>query len=200
MIIFIHGSRGALLYILLFFILYYGLKKHSYTRMSVIFLGTSSIIAAFVLININRILRFLSIKGIYIRNIDFLTNGNFLDENGRTRIYLEYLQLVFKDWPITFRIVDMKNYDTNYPHNIFIEILYNYGYFLGFVLITLFLVVLIKKFFSSKGVDLKILVAMLSAGFFPLLTSFTYFEWPLFWAFIGYLFKNVRCFERHKSA
>lgn len=202
MIIFIHGSRGGLLYIVLFFILYFGLKKHNYLKMSkvaVIFLGIASIIIAFAVLNINTILKQLSSKGIYIRNIDFLASGQFLSENGRTKIYLEYMQLVLENAPITLRIVDLKNHDTNYPHNIFIEVLYNYGYFLGLLIIAIFLIVLVKRLLSSKEIELKIVMVLLSAGFFPLLTSFTYFEWPIFWAFIGCLSKNVRCFRRQKS-
>ncbi len=98
---------------------------------------------------------------------------------------------IFDSFPIRFRIVDALNNGTNYPHNIFIEVLYNYGYLLGGLFIVLFMSAVIKRAFRAKGNDFDLFVILVGAGFFPLLTSFTYFEWPIFWALLGYLGRNI---------
>lgn len=194
-IIFIHGSRGAILYILMFVLIYFGIKSIKNVKILkkiILFLPVLLVFGISIVSNLSYFASVMTSKEIYIRNLDFLNKGKFLNDNGRYAIQSEYLELICNSFPIRFRIVDLYNNATNYPHNIIVEILYNYGYLLGGVILMFLFYLLFRCMFRLKKEQYDLLMILMCSGFFPLLTSFTYFEWPLFWGFLGYLISHYR--------
>lgn len=194
-IIFSHGSRGSLLVLFIFIIFCILLKKRvrlKLTKAKIIISAVIVFAGGIVILNLGQLLKYIENKEFSIRNLRFLMGGNFLDANGRFSIQLDYLQKMFLNSPVRFAPVDLQNYGTFYPHNIFLEIVWDYGYLLGPLLIILFISVFIKRISYIRGNEFKIVMALFGAGFLPLLFSFTYTEWPLFWALIGYLCKYIK--------
>jgi hypothetical protein len=179
------------MFVLLYFFVK-GLKDIKIRRKIIQFIPFVLVIIISIVANISYFSSILVNNGIYIRNLDFLNQGKFLKDNGRYAIQSEYLELICNSFPIRFRVVDLYNNGTNYPHNIFIEILYNYGYLLGgFILLFLFYS-LFCCMIKLKKEQYDLLMILMCSGLFPLLTSFTYFEWPLFWGFLGYLISHYK--------
>ena len=145
-----------------------------------------------ILTNLSYYSSLMTSNGIYIRNIDFLSKGKFFSYKERYIIQSEYLELICNSFPIRFRIVDLYNNGTHYPHNVFIEILYNYGYLLGGFLLLFLFYSLLQCMIKLRREQYDFLMILLCSGLFPLLTSFTYFEWPLFWGLLGYLISHYK--------
>ena len=99
---------------------------------------------------------------------------------------------MFLNSPVRFILVDLQNNGTFYPHNIFLEVMWDYGYLLGSLLIIFFVTIFIKRILLCRDSEFKIMMVLFGAGFLPLLFSFTYTEWPLFWALTGYLCKFIK--------
>lgn len=194
-IIFIHGSRGGILDIFMFILLYYlikGLKDVKIRRKILLIIPIVFVIVISIVTNLSYFSSILINNGIYIRNLEFLKQGKFLNDSGRYAIQSEYLELICNSFPIRFRVVDLYNNGTSYPHNIFIEILYNYGYFLGGIILLFLFYSLFRCLIKLRNERYDLLMILMCSGLFPLLTSFTYFEWPLFWGFLGYLISHYR--------
>ena len=80
----------------------------------------------------------------------------------------------------------------NYPHNIFLEILLQFGIVVGTVILVGLACLIWKSF--SKGTELErsYLCIMLMLGVMPLLVSGTYLEWDYFWATLGVCIAIIR--------
>lgn len=194
-IVFSHGSRGSLLVVFTFTILYWIVQKRSYPKITMAKIFTFLIIVfvcGLVVLNVENLLNYIEKKQFSIRNLKFLIEGNFLDTNGRFSIQLNYLRKIFLNSPVRFILVDLQNYSTFYPHNIFLEIIWDFGYLLGPLLIILFTSIFIRRVSYSRDSEFKIVMVLFGAGFLPLLFSFTFTEWPLFWALTGYLCKYIK--------
>ena len=194
-IIFSHGSRGSLLVVFIFAILYNLFQKRNkpkITKAKIFAFHAAFLGSVLILLNFENILKYIENKEFSIRNLKFLIEGNFLDTNGRFSIQADYLQKMFLNSPVRFILVDLQNNGTFYPHNIFLEVMWDYGYLLGSLLIIFFVTIFIKRILLCRDSEFKIMMVLFGAGFLPLLFSFTYTEWPLFWALTGYLCKFIK--------
>lgn len=204
LIMFIHGSRGAVVSVLLMIVVYHffrAINDFKYMKKFILTMSFLGGVLSVLLANISELIDWCFGNGIYIRNLNFIYAGGFTDDNGRYDIQAEYLELIFNSSPIRFVSVDLYNNGTNYPHNVFVEILYNYGYLLGGVLIIVLLMSLTRAMIKLKNEEYNFLMVLMCSGFFPLFTSFTYFEWPLFWGLIGYLLsQNIRRYKKAESS
>lgn len=190
-IIFVHGSRGGLLYsvslvVVAVFINSKSVKQRVFKIIMAVLLCLIAIIV--FLPNLGVVFNALESRGIYIRNLDFISRRSFLNSNGRKDIAGEYIEKILNGFPVRFSIVDSYNNGTNYPHNVFLEMIYDYGSALGIVVVTIYVFCVVKTFLSLRGSDKNLMLIFITSGLLPLLTSFTYFEWPLFWALLGFLF------------
>lgn len=85
----------------------------------------------------------------------------------------------------------------NYPHNIFLELLMQYGLIIGGIII----LYVIYKIFSFLYVEkdkysIMIFNILMGMGFFPLLYSSSYIENPLFFLLMGYTLNRVALYRR----
>ena len=79
----------------------------------------------------------------------------------------------------------------NYPHNIFLEFLVQYGMICGLVISIILLLFLFTYFIREKEQDAqKIAVFLLGMGFFPLLYSSTYIENSYFYLLIAFVWSR----------
>jgi len=87
----------------------------------------------------------------------------------------------------------------NYPHNIFLEFMFQFGLVLG-TMLSIFLVVFLIRFFvieKNKKAQ-KIATLLMGMGFFPLLYSSSYIENVYFYLLIGFAWKQLRQYRMEK--
>ena len=196
-VILIVGSRGTLLCIACFYILYYLLnfKKEIFhiLLIGIVFLG--------ICMNYQLLLKFainkLEYYGISSRTLYKLQNGDLLNDTGRGKIQKAVIEAL-KDKPILGLglggeriIVNDKIYNMNkemsscYPHNILIEIISQYGYCLGTIVIALLMYIIIKALKKTRGNERNIILLLISQEFIKLFISSSYIMSPMFFLMLG---------------
>lgn len=80
---------------------------------------------------------------------------------------------------------------SNFPHNIFLELMVQFGMILGIILGILLVIFLISYLIKEKNLYAqKIAILLIGIGFFPLLYSSSYIENACFFALIGFVWKR----------
>lgn len=119
--------------------------------------------------------------------------------SGRTDIITKVRVLLRANSGRGYGIASDSSLIGGYPHNIFWELLFDYGYFLGIVLFA-FLIIALVIFIFSKGRNVNLIFVCL--GFVPLFLSGTYLTEPPFWFLIGMMLKGYKrgriCIEKRK--
>lgn len=83
--------------------------------------------------------------------------------------------------------------DGMYVHNLELEILCQFGYIAGGLLLIILFYLICKRFFYDKRLEvISFWYIMLCSGFFALQFSYTYVKYPMFFIFTGYLFSNKK--------
>lgn len=188
LIILLLGSRGpfiiALFYYATIFLLntkFNSLKSY----ISIILLISIS----FFIINIDTgaLLNFVeSALGINSRTLSLLISGEIDYDAGRNEITKTVIDNILNSNAWGFGIYgDRPLLDGTYAHNIFLEVLIDFGLVLGTLILLLFIVFMIKVFLSFK--DKKLFLLFFSLGFLPFLKSGSYLGSIEFSILIGFL-------------
>lgn len=194
------GSRGAMLCIVVFGSLKFirPNSKRTYKRV----IGNVSLvsIAVITLVFLEQIMmslyNFLFKFGINSRTlILFFRTG--VDLSGRDYIYENVIAEILKNPILGLGIAgDRRVGDGTYVHNLFIEIIGNFGIIFGF-LVCLCLIYLVIKAFLIKNIEnYNIVIIWFSLGFVHLFVSSSYLIDMRFWIFLGVI---VNFFLRRKS-
>lgn len=122
-------------------------------------------------------------QGKYYRILDLISKGAFFDNNGRFEIYNNYFNFILKK-PILGWGIGADLYIGIFPHNVFIELVFDFGFILGFVFI---IGIIIMSLFCFKEKNNILFIILFCCGLLPLFFSFSYLEWMYFWVFIGYI-------------
>lgn len=112
--------------------------------------------------------------------------------SGRDQIYNLVLKEIHENPIMGIGIAgDRRIIGTGYAHNIFIEILGNFGLIVGRILIVVLLVLIVKSLFRRDKQYTNLVVIWLSLGFFHLMISGTYLTNIKFWILLGLLFNKM---------
>lgn len=85
---------------------------------------------------------------------------------------------------------------SNFPHNIFLEFMIQFGMILGIVLGIVLVIFLVRYLIREKNLYAqKIAILLVGIGFFPLLYSSSYIENACFFALIGFVWKRKDCIK-----
>jgi hypothetical protein len=138
-----------------------------------------------------------------VRVLNFFRNDNFFQDIGRIKIIEISLRSLIESpffgvGLFMDRVLIGKEFGSNfisdfsgwYPHNIFIEILLNFGLLIGFFLIFSLLfsfIFLLFKYYKNSTISSLTLI-FLSTSFAPLIVSSSYLESTLFFFFLGFIF------------
>ena len=79
-----------------------------------------------------------------------------------------------------------------YAHNIFIEILANFGIILGTILSLVLIILCIKALLINNRDVAEMLIIWFSIGFIPLIVSGSYITDIKFWIFMGLMMKAIK--------
>ena len=200
----IYGSRGAIViyaaYLVLAFLLFIkdlGLKE--IIKFNVLFL-VFTVIVSFAYIKIDNFI----LENTYLgekreetmlegeespsRSIEMISEGEFTNSNGRLNIWDMGLE-AFSDKPIFgYGVFGDRPYvgkyvKWGYSHNIFVEILANFG-LVGFTIFIAFLVMVFITIFKLAFID-RVLVIILASMSIKLILSDSFWYLPHFWGFLG---------------
>lgn len=203
-IVVIMGSRGTLLCIAIFLIMYYiiNFKKEFFHVIIIVTLLIG------IMWNFNNILAITINKfeswGISSRTLYKLENGDILNDTGRGKIQKVVIEAL-NEHPIlglgiggeriivNDKIYKMtKDMSTCYPHNLIIEIIAQYGYFVGIMLIVFLIGLLVNTIKNTNGNERNILLLLVSQEIIKLLVSSSYIISPMLFLVLGICFYKVR--------
>ena len=195
------GTRGPFVCILFFAVVYLfffkdwkdkWLIRSFLVTIAIVLFSLSKYIAQFMII-------FLAKFGQSTRIFDSMLDQsllNYENSNGRNEIQEELLNILSKDdTGIGFglfsdRILSSYGYSS---HNIFVEIWFSFGYYLGSALLLLFFVLFIRFFIKAKDNSTKIWgLIFLTVGFVKLMFSGSFILDGYLFFFIGYCIKEIR--------
>lgn len=196
------GSRGPLICLVFFVVLYLFLKA---TKMKMRYKITISAVLLGVYYAVTHYLDKIMAFGISIlqklhinsRTVEMLLNGEITDDHGRAEIArLSWdgisKQGFFGMGPFGCRTIIAPYYNYGYPHNIFLEFVLDYGWVLG-VLFLFILTVMILKVFRDKEKEQTAILMILLAMCTKLLISGSYWSESYFWGLVGWT--TVCCFS-----
>lgn len=177
-LIIVFCSRGPLIAVAIFAAYYIIRKKKYFLLLSIVVL---------VMFGFTAFSSYLDSLGLFSRTIQMYMDGEMTAVSGRDEIQ-ESIYRGIRDNPIIGnglfgdRVLSM-----GYAHNFFIEIICQWGIFLGGVFLISLLYEIIYVVIKLRDSQKDIFVAMMCVLFIPLMTSESYLQSPNFFTFIGLL-------------
>ena len=185
--IFIGGCRGAILILVVVILIMAILKSDRNIKivLSILAIGVLTIV---LMENMNKLVlfidRYLVHFGINSRTIYRIMNGSFADDTDRFRIWNDVIKNcgIFGKGMFSDRL-----FAGTYSHNLFIELICDYGWIVGIIMSVYIIFVVAKAFILSENNEKDFLMALASAGLFKLMLSSSYLnQEPALYAAIGF--------------
>lgn len=187
------GNRGCVIYytICLIYCLMYFLKKRNNINKSIVVIAIISII-----IFLSYDLFFDSLYNILInksgtsRIFTIIEENRFFEDSGR----FDLVKAIFSSLSTNIFGIGLfgdRVLTGMYSHNIFVEILSSFGFFIGMFLIISLLFVLLKAYKYSFKSNHLFFISLVGFCFFPLMTSDSFLEYPYFYLLLGYSIKLI---------
>ena len=187
------GSRGALLCIGMGLLLLVISKWREEDSLRRVLLLVGIIIMAIIFITAFPFLvEMINVNKVSSRTIQSLVSGEFLNDNGRSIIWTIALGMVRSSGYTGYgfygdRYVIGRRFYWGYPHNVFLEVLIEFGIMIGVILIVYFLYSFIKMYLKCKDIEWQLLVAIFGSACSKLLISDSFWYNRFFWLFLGVL-------------
>ncbi|MFY8331106.1 O-antigen ligase family protein [Vagococcus carniphilus] len=213
MMLFVYSNRGVILCIASFVFLYL-IRKLFITEVTIkktlISLFTFSLVFSFIINYKNifqKIILSLDSNGIESRTLKLLIDGNFSDDSGRSYIQYFFLEKL-KENPFGYGIYgdryiyEKSNGIATYPHNLFLELLIDFGIVVGGILIILLVYTIFKKFIINTELSFNyylLLSVFFSSSIVQLMLSSSYLASIPLWLFLGLLLTKETDFYAEKK-
>ena len=200
-LIFLGGCRGALVSLLaclLFYILVVpfgsSLKKAGLLIFTIILILVIVFNFASIVEWLNKTLTGTEINS---RTLMKLNDGDFLLDSGRSTIQ----QKLFDNFSwLGHGIFSDRILTGTYAHNLFIELIYQFGGMLGGLLSCAICIIILAALSKSSPIERAILCALLSTGFVKLMLSGSYLnQEPGFYVLIGYCINLLSGGKKHEK-
>lgn len=191
------GSRGAVL-IALFYFLYLLIFNQEKSFLSKLLL--SILIISLGFLNYKGIILFIEkYFGFTSRTLNLLVEGKLTEDSGRNQIYEIIIteineQKLFGHGLFADRRILENIYEGNYTHNIFLEILLNFGIIFGFIIIVVLVYKTLRVYLMQNLENKIFFVLFIFAGLVPLFFSGSYLTNNWSGLFLGslFLFSNFK--------
>lgn len=202
--ILICGARGAVISVLVYLLLriVFGLRsKNTIIKYSVIIL----LVCCVLLLNIDyenllmKIDSLLGNMGIESRFFSSLLSSSLFEDEGRTKLSDIFVQAIkenpfgygaFGDRYATYKLGWEKPI---YLHNLFLEIICDFGIFLGPLIIVWIVINLLRCLFASRNSDaVRILWCLVPFGIIQLMFSSSFWEIKEFWIILIITYKIMK--------
>ena len=117
------------------------------------------------------------------RSINAMISGVISDNNGRAILQERAFSLISEGGPFGYGFCASRYlYSGSYPHNLFLEILIDFGYFGGSILIFLFVFGIWRFLLNVKDKEWRFMfIALVSCAFGKLFVSSSLWSDTLFW-------------------
>lgn len=183
----LNGSRGPFLiivaYLMWLFIHYMNLKR-------VIVLLVLMSFAVLMVSYLEVILSFLSDHSIQSRVLKRILENEMSDPSGRESIYEFGVRKIFESPVAGYGLFGDRFFYESYVHNIFLEMLIDFGIPIGILVICFLSFVSLLKFFSLKGREKDFFVLAVMGSVFPLFASGSYLISFSFFFYLGLLMRK----------
>lgn len=182
------GNRGAVLYTTIFtsICIMNQLNKKTITTRIMVFIVLIISIYLFLGVFIENIYMLFEELGVSTRIFDKLENDQ-LDTSGRDQItsyLLKELSYKTSGYGLT---ADRRFIVDSYAHNIFLELVFSFGYVIGGLIIILLVSTLLRAYINCRKKNNNLFyIAMICFGILPLMTSMSFLEYPYFFLLLGY--------------
>ena len=190
------GTRGPVLCSVLFIVVYVLLFKPSKHK------AFKNIIVISVGVYILRFLnQFMFLMqgvvmqaGLSTRIFDKYFEGELETSEGREFITSKLLEELKTENPLCgFGILGSYNYVDNYPHNIFVDFVFSFGWLVGTILLMSILILIIWALRYVKSQDDRVfLIILICAGIVHLCMSGTYLDSTMFFMLLGFCIRSIR--------
>lgn len=203
-LILIYGARGPLACLLGCYVLLYlmTLKNKISVKKVILVFSVLFLCGGTIVIYLNQIINYLYQKFPNSRTLWMITSGILTSGGGRSSIQKIVLTDLMNS-PFQFhgilmdRIIVTNTYQMQpamgyYPHNIFLEILYQFGIPIGILILAFFISVIIKSFVICKKESLSNKLCYLLFVPTPVVESLfsgSYLNNFLFWLALGFIFR-----------
>lgn len=205
------GSRGPLICILIFIFIFMLTNAKKQKILTIIFL----IISIFFIYNFNTIiLNMISVFEKYdipSRTLYKIIESDFTDGTGRNKIYATTLDLL-NEYPvfgvglgveritINQKFNNMqKDMSSSYPHNLILEILVQFGYVIGILVILFVAFIILRALKKSNLVEKNILIIFGTMEGVRLMISSSYLLSPIIFMFLGFCFRKSLLAKEEKA-
>lgn len=200
-IILIYGARGTLVCLLAFYtFLYLIIKKKQISAKKIVYLFVIITIIVLSVINMDKIMQQLGAEYSFSRNLSLINADSLLDFSNRSRQYEVFMDQILKK-PLLFRgilsdrllMAKIFHYEAIYniyPHNIFLELFYQFGLLITMIIVAFILYRFIKKFKEIKrceNLERCFFAILVPVPFVYLMFSGSYLIAYTFWMGLGYL-------------
>ncbi len=201
---FMCGARGAVLAFLIYIVLrvvFFNPTTNNGTRIMV--LGTSIVILLITLLFYDNIVlgidALLDSIGIESRFLERLMEGSLLEDKGR-RGLLDIFIKAIKANPLGYGvfgdryIISSFSWERDtYLHNLFLELICDFGIFFGTGLIIALVYNLIKSLFNKNDSEInRVLWCLIPCGFIQLMFSGSFWTLKEFWIIVIILYKSAK--------
>lgn len=202
------GSRGPLLCIAVFIILYL-LEDFKRNKLIILFFTLLVCFTFFNYTNIlNGLIDFFEKYDINSRTLYKIRDGSIENDNGRGNIQ-EVAWNQLKDHPILGtgigverikinQLIMNKDMGSSYPHNIIVEIMTQYGYIIGTMIILYLSCLFIISLLKSNSFERELLIIIFSTEIIRLMLSSSYLRSSFFFLWLG-LSINIVYRKRRKK-
>ncbi len=204
--IFILGARGPLLISGIFFITIMVKNKRNLINLFV-----SSFFYIITSFGIFFLITFLIRFNFQSRLIEFTTTVNFFSDENRIKLFNESIKLILKSSLLGYGVgydrillttsmgyeLTVSNIIGWYPHNVFLEFTLHFGFILSFFFFAFFISKILKFYVNNSDKNKSdLLLFFIFIGFFPLLISSSYLQYPTFFFLLGYILNLTRNLKR----
>lgn|GEM_PF-3987482 len=186
----VFGSRGAILCIIAYIAIQMLLSKGMLTvKIPIIIMA----LYAYFRIDVisEKVLEFMSAKNIHSRTItllltriEYVSGRDVLAANAREMIS----QKPVFGWGVGAEVQVLGNY----PHNIILELMIDYGQVIGLLVFFMFLFLIIKAVFVSEEKSKELLFLFIPSGFVMLFVSSSYLTLPMFYILMGFVLNILK--------
>lgn len=195
-----YGTRGPVLCFILFVIgyfLFFKNFKHAVTIKILV-----GLIGLLLFLNIDPIMLFLneltSDLGMSSRLFDLYFNNQIEASDTRDALKDTLLAILKREDPMFgFGLLGSYRFIHTYPHKIWLEFIFSFGWILGITLFAILVLYIIRAFFKCKSEDEKVfLFILMVCGFFKLFLSGTFLDETLLFFLLGYCTNITRKYHR----
>ena len=193
-LVLMEGSRGSVLCLVVYVVLYCLLQIKSMSLPKKLLIVMLLIAAYAILASVWKdllswIVNLLSGMNIDSRTIEMLLNDTLLSDNGRDRIAELAWKTIdqqgfFGNGAFGARWAIAPSYYWGYPHSIFLEFIIDYGWMFGCILLGALVFAILRTLFVADDEALCVLCILLSMNA-KLFLSDSYWSYQFFWALLG---------------